>query len=99
MAEKGEKRVFSEGAEIVAFFITNSVDFAAKAVYFVAAHAVQRQNQFDLRLTKLDLRLTQFDLWQIQFDLRLTQFDLRLIKFVFWLKNSGFGPCGWNKWS
>ena len=62
MAHTGEKRVFGGGAEIAAFFPTKPVDFVAKAVYFVAAHAVQRQNQFDLRLTKLDLRLTQFDL-------------------------------------
>ncbi len=87
--------IFSNTAQSV----VKPVDFGAKAVYFVAAHAVQRQNQFDLRLTKLNLRLTQFDLWQIQFDLWLTQFDLRLIKFVFWLKNSGFGRRGWNKWS
>ncbi|KKK99118.1 hypothetical protein LCGC14_2635930, partial [marine sediment metagenome] len=30
------------------FSAIKSVDFAAKAVYFVAAHAAQRQNQFDL---------------------------------------------------
>jgi len=65
----------------------------------MAAHAAQRQNQFDLwlnqfglRLTKLDLRLTQFDLRLIKLDLWLTQFDLRLIKFVFWLKNDAYTP-------
>ncbi|HDZ38212.1 MAG TPA: hypothetical protein ENH62_08000 [Marinobacter sp.] len=35
-AEKGEKLVFSEGAEIAAFFPTKPVDFGAKAVYFAA---------------------------------------------------------------
>ena len=36
MAHTGEKRVFSEGAEIAAFFGTKPVDFGAKAVYFAA---------------------------------------------------------------
>ena len=53
--------------------MTKGICFTAKSVYFVAAHAAQRQNQFDLWLT-------QFDLW-------LIKFDLRLIKFIFWLKN------------
>jgi len=70
--------------------VVKSVDFAAKSVYFAAAHAAQRQNQFDLWLTKFDLRLTKLDLRLTQFDLWLIKFDLRLIKFVFWLKNDSY---------
>jgi len=51
--------------------MAKSVDFAAKAVYFVAAHAAQRQNQFDLWLNQFGLRLTRFDLWLTQFGLWL----------------------------
>lgn len=58
---------------------SKSVDFTAKAVFFSAVHAVQRQNQFDLRLTKLDLRLTQFDLGLIKFVLRLKNDDFRIV--------------------
>jgi hypothetical protein len=80
-------------------FLQKSVNFAAKSVYFVAAHAAQRQNQFDLWLNQFGLWLTQLDLRLIKLDLRLTQFDLwliklvlRLIKFVFWPKTMFLRP-------
>jgi len=51
----------------------------ANSIWFVVAHAGQRQNQFGL--------------WLTRFGLRLTQFGLRLTEFVFWLKNAGLrGP-------
>jgi len=83
---EGEFARFFAFSTVKFLLLLKSVDFAAKAVYFVAAHAAQRQNQFDLRLNQFGLRLTRFDLWLTQFDLRLTKFDLRLIKFVFGLK-------------
>jgi len=38
------------------YFMAKSIYFTAKSIYFIAAHAAQRQNQFDLWLIKLTLR-------------------------------------------
>ena len=54
---------------ITAFFSAKSVDFAAKAIYFVVTYAAEGQNQFDLWPTK-------FDLWLIKLTLRPVKVDL-----------------------